>query len=52
MEWLRSHDHDDGSLSRLLQTFNAAAPVFRDAAVKVATPKQRPAGVPTTREST
>ncbi len=52
MEWLRSHEHDDRSLSRLLQTFNAAAPVFRDAAVKVATPKQRPAGVPTTKEST
>jgi hypothetical protein len=36
VQWLRSHGHDDVTLNRLLQTFNAAAPAFRDEAMKLA----------------
>jgi coenzyme F420-reducing hydrogenase gamma subunit len=42
MQWLRSHGHADVTLARLLQTFNAAAPAFREEATNlVATPLMR-----------
>jgi coenzyme F420-reducing hydrogenase gamma subunit len=34
--WLRSHGHSDVALTRLLQTFNAAAPAFHDGATNLA----------------
>jgi coenzyme F420-reducing hydrogenase gamma subunit len=34
--WLRSHGHSDAVLTRLLQTFNAAAPAFHDGATNLA----------------
>jgi coenzyme F420-reducing hydrogenase gamma subunit len=33
--WLRTHGHSDEALTRLLQTFNAAAPAFRDGATRL-----------------
>jgi hypothetical protein len=35
MRWLHSHGHDDVTLARLLQTFNAAATAFRDGAMNL-----------------
>jgi hypothetical protein len=35
MEWLHSRGHDDVTLARLLQTFNAAAPAFHDGAMNL-----------------
>ncbi len=35
-EWLISHGHSEVTLERLLQTFNAAAPAFRDGATTLA----------------
>jgi hypothetical protein len=34
--WLCSHGHSDVALTRLLQTFNAAAPAFHDGATNLA----------------
>ena len=39
VQWLRAHGHDDVTLSRLLQTFNAAAPSFREGATNLVATK-------------
>jgi hypothetical protein len=39
MQWLRSHGHDDITLARSLQTFNAAAPAFREGATNLVATK-------------
>jgi sulfhydrogenase subunit delta len=38
-EWLRSRGHSELTLARLLQTFNAAAPTFREGATNLAVTK-------------
>jgi hypothetical protein len=38
-QWLRSHGHADVTLARLLQTFNAAAPDFREGATNLVATK-------------
>ncbi len=50
VHWLRAHGHDDLTLERLLQTFNAAAPPFRDGATKLIATKVALARSSSTRE--
>lgn len=38
-QWLHSHGHSEVTLARLLQTFNAAAPAFREAATNLVATK-------------
>ncbi len=38
-DWLLSHGHSESSLTRLLQTFNAADPTFREGATKLLSTK-------------
>jgi hypothetical protein len=39
MQWLHAHGHDEVTLARLLQSFNAAAPAFRDGAMNLVATK-------------
>jgi hypothetical protein len=50
MQWLRSHGHDDLTLARLLQTFNAAAPDFREGATDLVATKVTLGATPRTRK--
>ncbi len=48
--WLRSHGHSEVTLARLLQTFNAAAPAFRDGATDLVATKVALSEIPRARK--
>ncbi len=50
--WLRARGHSDVTLARLLQTFNAAAPAFRDGATNLVSTKVMLGEKPGTRKET
>jgi len=48
--WLRSHGHSEVTLARLLQTFNAAAPAFREGATDLVATKVALSEIPRARK--